>query len=165
LTCVARSCFDVVLMRGRPALFVLLSACAGLWHTEIVQAQARGDASLASLLRPVPVRPDDTDQLAELLNELAARPHADAAVAEIAAARQVLADLKEMQARASSHARIERRRQTLWAALLVVDRLEARAAYESALRVLGARVARAEADLAQARSQDAQAATLRESAP
>jgi hypothetical protein len=165
LTCVACSCFDVDLMRGRPGLSMLLLLCAGVWRAAPVLAQGHGDAALGSMLRPVPVRPDDTDQLGQLLRELAERPGANAASAELLAAQRVLADLRQLQAQAAAPAAVERRRQTLWAALLLIDRLEARATYQLALRALEGRVARAEAELARVRSENAQAATLRGSAP
>jgi hypothetical protein len=105
-------------------------------------SEAAGEPSLARLLSPRPVQADAAAQLAQVLGELERRPEAPAAREALAEAH---AALDALSTRQSDPAGLIRQKQWLWAALLLADRLIARAEHAAARNTLQRRTELAEA--------------------
>jgi hypothetical protein len=159
-------------MRG---VWVSTLLCSGVLAVSAAQRVSAQDGapepSLARLLRPAAVQTGEIEQLEQLLVELGKRPsaHADAVVAAMTIARGELVTLRSLWGRAEVRADYDRHKQIVWAALLDIDRLEARAVHAAAVQALSLRVSRAQAEAAAASaarsSTEAALAHARESAP
>ena len=130
-----------------------LAVCGLFWLVSgVAIAQSAGpEPSLARLLRASPVT-DDDGAFNELLSELERRPLAAVAERAFAAARAALDRVRALRAQRASSAVQAHQKQVVWAALLLADRLLARAEHEAARMRLEALATRAEAEAAEART-------------
>jgi hypothetical protein len=115
----------------------------------VAQNQA-SEPSLAQLLSAPPARPDDAAQLALQLAQLEKRPFARFGASALNEARAALDSLPALRANKAAPEAIERRKELVWAALLLADRLMARAELAAALHVLELRARQVEAAAKQA---------------
>jgi hypothetical protein len=129
-------------------LLALVTALLAV-HPAAAQSEA-SEPSLAQLFSAPPTRPDDATQLAQQLAQLEKRPFARFGASALNEARAALDSLPALRANKVAPEAIERRKELVWAALLLADRLMARAELAAALRVLELRARQAEADAKQA---------------
>jgi hypothetical protein len=127
----------------------LFASCCVLMCARPVSAQS-AEPSLAQLLTGAPARPDDAAQLADQLALLEKRSFARFGAAALNEARAALNSLATLRANKASPEQIERRKELVWSALLLADRLIARAELAAALRVVELRLRQAESDAARA---------------
>jgi hypothetical protein len=155
------SCFDAGHMPKPWFSPVAIACCVLALPGARVVAQDRGshagdrqaEPSLGRLLRPTRAQAGDVDRLAQLLAELEQRTLAKvAAAAALVQARAELDRLRQLRAQGATADAIERRQQIVWAALLLVDRLIARAEHAAALQRLEVQARSMEAEARRARA-------------
>jgi hypothetical protein len=137
-------------MPPRRAICLFASCCVLVCTGRAFAQNAGAEPSLAQLLTGAPARPDDAAQLVDQLAWLEKRSFARFGAPALNEARAALNSLATLRANKASPEQIERRKELVWSALLLADRLIARAELAAALRVVELRLRQAESDAARA---------------
>ncbi|HEY2734085.1 MAG TPA: hypothetical protein VGI70_08870 [Polyangiales bacterium] len=128
------------------ASLALAGALAAGAFAQQAESFAKPQPSLAQLLGTSTAPHDESERFADLLSQLDKRPLHRYASLALDQARAALSSLSSLRASRAPAAAIERRKQLIWTALLLADRLIARAEAEAALHTLALRAREAEAD-------------------